>query len=173
MAARRLTVGRASHAQTDLSRSGPCHDLSRSGHLSQSWGTPCRQDARTRPTMVRRGHPCAHGDRRAPHGRPHGPRARAQRSGCRPLLVQRRASAPRPPAPRLRRTRVLLPGPLSHGWWGCQGTRAAPAPVCAAHPARPRPHQRRGDTDRTLGRRDAGAGQRPRRALAQSWGAPV
>ena len=86
---------------------------------------------RARPTMVRRGHPCAWGDRRAPHGHPHGPRARAPRSARRPLLVQRRASAPRPPAPRLRRTRrtrVLLPGPLSQGWWGCQGTRAPPRP---------------------------------------------
>jgi len=38
-----------------------------------------------------------------------------------------------------------------------RNTRAAPAPVRAAYPARPRPHRRRGDTDRTLGRRDAGA----------------
>jgi len=121
MTARRLTVGRASHAQTDLSRSVVCHDLSRSGHLSQSWGTPLLIGAR--PPMVRRGHPCARGARRAPHG----PRARAPRSARRPFLVQRRASAPRPPAPRLRRTRrtrVLLPGPLSQGWWGCQGTRS-------------------------------------------------
>jgi len=81
-----------------------------------------------RPTIVRRGHPCAWGARRAPHGRPHGPRARAPRSAPRPLLVQRRASAPRPPAPRLRRMRVLLPRPLSHGWWGCQGTRPPPRP---------------------------------------------
>ncbi len=74
--------------------------------------------------MVRRGHPCAWGARRAPHG----PRTRAPLSARRPLLVQRRASAPRPPAPRLRRMRVLLPGPLSHGLGGCQGTRAAPRP---------------------------------------------
>ncbi len=86
-----------------------------------------------RPTIVRRGHPCAHGARRAPHGRPHGPRVRAQRSAPRPFLVQRRASAPRPPAPRLRRTRVVLPGPLSHGWWGCQGTRPPPTPRVLVH----------------------------------------
>ncbi len=45
-------------AQTDLSRSGPCHDLLRSGRLSQSWGTPAlirvpeRTGRRGRPSLV-------------------------------------------------------------------------------------------------------------------------
>jgi len=47
----------------------------------------------------------------------------------------------------------------------------------AAHPARPRPPQRRGDTDRALERRGAGAGAagwaRTRLAPSQSWGAPI
>jgi len=49
--------------------------------------------------------------------------------------VQRRASAPRPPAPLLRRRRVLLPGPLSHAWWGCQGTRGPRTPRVLACPS--------------------------------------
>ena len=114
------------------------------------------------PTMVRRGHPCARGDRRAPHGRPHGPRARAPRSGCRPLLVQRRASAPRPPAPRLRRTRILLPRPLSQGWWRCQGTRAALRSPCA--PPTPRVL---GHTGGAATRTGPWGGALARRALAR------
>ncbi len=127
---------------------------------------------RARPTIVRRGHPCARGDRRAPHGRPRGPRARAQRSARRPWPVQRRASAPRPLPPRLRRTRVLLPGPLSHGSWGCQGTRPPPHPPCASSAT---PAARRHGQDLGAARRrgaPGGAGQRPRLGPAQSWGAP-
>lgn len=59
-----------------------------------------------------RGAPCACGARRAPHERPHGPRARAARSARRLCPVQRRASAPRPPASLLRRTHVLLSEPF-------------------------------------------------------------
>ena len=40
-----------------------------------------------------------------------------------------------PPAPLLRRRRVLLPGPLSHAWWGCQGTRGPRTPRVRARPS--------------------------------------
>ncbi len=113
---------------------------------------PTARNLRARPTIVRRG-PRALGAaaRRPPRAR--GPpcgaaldaRCTGARSGRAPVhraqaAVHVPCNAVRPrlaPGALLRRTRVLLPGPLSHAWWGCQGTRAA-------HPARPCPHRRRG-----------------------------
>ncbi len=104
------------------------------------------------------------GARRAVHGRPLGPRARAPRSTRRPCPVQRRASAPRPPAPLLRRTRVLLPGPLSHAWWGCQGTRGP----------RPPPHNRGArPTYRPAGPPRVGDGGHRVPGLKRSWQGPA
>jgi len=68
-----------------------------------------------------------HRDRRHPAGNG-GP------AGCRRsqwTLLQRRS-----PDPALVRTRVLLPGLLSHRLWGCQGTRAPPGPRTSAPAAR-------------------------------------
>ncbi len=69
------------------------------GNVLLCQGRRRRSGDRARPTIVRRGRPCARGARRAPHGRSHGARARAQRSARRPFLVHRRASAPRPGRP--------------------------------------------------------------------------
>ena len=128
---------------------------------------PTARNLRARPTIVRRG-PRALGAaaRRPPRAR--GPpcgaaldaRCTGARSGRAPVhraqaAVHVPCNAVRPrlaPGALLRRTRVLLPGPLSHAWWGCQGTRAPRTPRVLA--------------------RTGGAGQRPRLAPSQSWGAP-
>ncbi len=102
-------------------------------------------DGETRPAVRR-------GARRAVHGRPLGPRARAPRSARRPCPVQRRASAPCPPAPLLRRARPPTRAIIACMMGVSRNTRAA-------HPARPRPPQRRGDTDRPLERRQGGRGR--------------
>jgi len=117
---------------------------------------------RARPTMVRRGPPCGAAiDARCTGARAgHAPVHRAQPADHFSCNAVRPRRAPRRPA--------------------CGGRASSSQDHCrmdgggvkeharAAHPARPRPHRRRGDTDRTLGRRDAGA--RPAgRASGRAW----
>ncbi len=95
--------------------------------------------------MVRRGHPCARGARRARHGPP----ARTARpcTALSPPTISRATPCIRvappgdPPAEDARPpTRTIVAGMVGM-------SRNTPA-----YPTRPRPHRRRGDTDRTLGR---------------------
>jgi len=100
--------------------------------LLPGWATrPGTTNFWAHPTMVRRGHLCARGARRAPHG----PRARAPRSARRPLLVQRRAPGAPPAEDARPPPRTIVAGMVGVS----RNTRGAPAPVVLAVTARPSP----------------------------------
>ncbi len=100
------------------------------------------------PTMVRRGHPYAWGARRAPHGRS----ARIARpcTALSPPTISRATPCVRAAPPGAPPAEDARPPPRTIVAWMVgvsRNTRGAPAPVRAAHPARPRPPRRCGDTD--------------------------